>query len=104
MFTNHQQLKSETNSSDAEQPTQDHSQKWMYIGVLALIMVVAAVFIWIAVRRKKERQIQNKTEAILASVFLFLVSKFHLWNLSFYFFLSANKPLYNVREREYDLF
>lgn len=48
VFTNHQQLKSETNSSDAEQPTQDHSQKWMYIGVLALIMVVAAVFIWIA--------------------------------------------------------
>lgn len=42
VFTNHQQLKSETNSSDAEQPTQDHSQKWMYIGVLALIMVVAA--------------------------------------------------------------
>lgn len=55
VFTNHQQLKSETNSSDAEQPTQDHSQKWMYIGVLALIMVVAAVFIWIAVRRKKRK-------------------------------------------------
>ncbi len=55
VFTNHQQLKSETNSSDAEQPTQDHSQKWMYIGVLALIMVVAAVFIWIAVRRRKRK-------------------------------------------------
>ncbi|WP_339175827.1 cellulose biosynthesis cyclic di-GMP-binding regulatory protein BcsB [Bacillus sp. PS93] len=55
VFTNHQQLKSETNSSDAEQPTQDHSQKWMYIGVLALIMVIAAVFIWIAVRRKKRK-------------------------------------------------
>lgn len=55
VFTNHQQLKSETNSSDAEQPTQDHSQKWLYIGVLALIMVVAAVFIWIAVRRKKRK-------------------------------------------------
>ena len=55
VFTNHQQLKSETNSSDAEQPTQDHSQKWMYIGVLALIMVIAAVFIWIAVRRRKRK-------------------------------------------------
>ncbi|MGO5676189.1 cellulose biosynthesis cyclic di-GMP-binding regulatory protein BcsB [Bacillus subtilis] len=55
VFTNHQQLKSETNSSDAEQPTQDHNQKWMYIGVLALIMVVAAVFIWIAVRRRKRK-------------------------------------------------
>lgn len=55
VFTNHQQLKSETNSSGAEQPTQDHSQKWMYIGVLALIMVIAAVFIWIAVRRKKRK-------------------------------------------------
>ncbi len=55
VFTNHQQLKSETNSSDAEQPTQDHSQKWMYIGVLALIMVFAAVFIWIAVRRRKRK-------------------------------------------------
>ncbi|UYP03857.1 cellulose biosynthesis cyclic di-GMP-binding regulatory protein BcsB [Bacillus subtilis] len=55
VFTNHQQLKSETNSSDAEQPTQDHSQKWMYIGVLAFIMVVAAVFIWIAVRRRKRK-------------------------------------------------
>ncbi|MFP7692100.1 cellulose biosynthesis cyclic di-GMP-binding regulatory protein BcsB [Bacillus subtilis] len=55
VFTNHQQLKSETNSSDAEQPTQDHSQKWMYIGVLALIMVIAAVFIWIAVRHRKRR-------------------------------------------------
>ncbi|MEC1431182.1 cellulose biosynthesis cyclic di-GMP-binding regulatory protein BcsB [Bacillus subtilis] len=55
VFTNHQQLKSETNNSDAEQPTQDHSQKWMYIGVLALIMVIAAVFIWIAVRRKKRK-------------------------------------------------
>lgn len=55
VFTNHQQLKSETNSSDAEQPTQDHSQKWMYIGVLALIMVVAAVFIWIAVRHRKRK-------------------------------------------------
>lgn len=55
VFTNHQQLKSETNSSDAEQPTQDHSQKWMYIGVLALIMVVGAVFIWIAVRRRKRK-------------------------------------------------
>ncbi|MEC1582914.1 cellulose biosynthesis cyclic di-GMP-binding regulatory protein BcsB [Bacillus subtilis] len=55
VFTNHQQLKSETNGSDAEQPTQDHSQKWMYIGVLALIMVVAAVFIWIAVRRRKRK-------------------------------------------------
>lgn len=55
VFTNHQQLKSETNSSDAEQPTQDHYQKWMYIGVLALIMVVAAVFIWIAVRRRKRK-------------------------------------------------
>lgn len=55
MFTNHQQLKLETNSSDAEQPTQDHSQKWMYIGVLALIMVIAAVFIWIAVRRRKRK-------------------------------------------------
>lgn len=54
VFTNHQQLKSETNSSDAEQP-QDHSQKWMYIGVLALIMVFAAVFIWIAVRRRKRK-------------------------------------------------
>lgn len=55
VFTNHQQLKSETNSSDAEQSTQDHSQKWMYIGVLALIMVIAAVFIWIAVRRRKRK-------------------------------------------------
>lgn len=55
VFTNHQQLKSETNSSDAEQPTQDHSQKWMYIGLLALIMVIAAVFIWIAVRRRKRK-------------------------------------------------
>lgn len=55
VFTNHQQLKSETNSYDAEQPTQDHSQKWMYIGVLALIMVIAAVFIWIAVRRRKRK-------------------------------------------------
>ncbi|MDF4199996.1 cellulose biosynthesis cyclic di-GMP-binding regulatory protein BcsB [Bacillus subtilis] len=55
VFTNHQQLKSETNSSDAEQLTQDHSQKWMYIGVLALIMVIAAVFIWIAVRRRKRK-------------------------------------------------
>ncbi|MBA5716841.1 hypothetical protein DT035_18915 [Bacillus subtilis] len=55
VFTNHQQLKSETNSSDAEQPTQDHSQKWMYIGVLALIIVIAAVFIWIAVRRRKRK-------------------------------------------------
>ncbi|WP_336155082.1 cellulose biosynthesis cyclic di-GMP-binding regulatory protein BcsB [Bacillus sp. 204(2023)] len=55
VFTNHQQLKSETNSSGAEQPTQDHSQKWMYIGVLALIMVIAAVFIWIAVRRRKRK-------------------------------------------------
>lgn len=55
VFTNHQQLKSETNSSDAEQPTQDHSQKWMYIGVLALIMVIAAVFIWIAVRHRKRK-------------------------------------------------
>ncbi|MGY0653384.1 cellulose biosynthesis cyclic di-GMP-binding regulatory protein BcsB [Bacillus subtilis] len=55
VFTNHQQLKSETNSSDAEQPTQDHRQKWMYIGVLALIMVVGAVFIWIAVRRRKRK-------------------------------------------------
>ncbi|MFX5500266.1 hypothetical protein BS11774_08330 [Bacillus subtilis] len=55
VFTNHQQLKSETNSSDAEQPTQDLSQKWMYIGVLALIMVIAAVFIWIAVRRRKRK-------------------------------------------------
>ncbi|PWI59773.1 hypothetical protein DCS65_17205 [Bacillus subtilis] len=55
VFTNHQQLKSETNSSDAEQPTQDHSQKWMYIGVLALIMLIAAVFIWIAVRRRKRK-------------------------------------------------
>ncbi|MGQ5208456.1 cellulose biosynthesis cyclic di-GMP-binding regulatory protein BcsB [Bacillus subtilis] len=55
VFTNHQQLKSETNGSDAEQPTQDHSQKWMYIGVLALIMVIAAVFIWIAVRRRKRK-------------------------------------------------
>ncbi len=55
VFTNHQQLKSETISSDAEQPTQDHSQKWMYIGVLALIMVIAAVFIWVAVRRRKRK-------------------------------------------------
>lgn len=55
VFTNHQQLNPETNSSDAEQPTQDHSQKWMYIGVLALIMVIAAVFIWIAVRRRKRK-------------------------------------------------
>ncbi|WP_163117840.1 cellulose biosynthesis cyclic di-GMP-binding regulatory protein BcsB [Bacillus sp. FSL K6-1560] len=55
VFTNHQQLKSETNSSDAEQPTQDHSQKWMYIGVLALIMLIAALFIWIAVRRRKRK-------------------------------------------------
>lgn len=55
VFTNHQQLKSETNSSSAEQPSQDNSQKWLYIGVLALIMVVAAVFIWIAVRRKKRK-------------------------------------------------
>lgn len=61
VFTNHQQLKSETNSSDAEQPTQDHSQKWMYIGVLALIMVVAAVFIWIAVRRKKRKTEDRKS-------------------------------------------
>lgn len=64
VFTNHQQLKSETNSSSAEQPSQDNSQKWLYIGVLALIMVIAAVFIWVAVRRRKDRQIQNKTEAI----------------------------------------
>ncbi|MCY8788589.1 cellulose biosynthesis cyclic di-GMP-binding regulatory protein BcsB [Bacillus inaquosorum] len=55
VFTNHQQLKSETNSSSAEQPSQDHSQKWLYIGVLALIMVIAAVFIWIAVRRRKRK-------------------------------------------------
>lgn len=55
VFTNHQQLKSETISSGAEQPTQDHSQKWMYIGVLALIMVIAAVFIWVAVRRRKRK-------------------------------------------------
>lgn len=53
VFTNHQQLKSETNSSSAEQPSQDNSQKWLYIGVLALIMVIAAVFIWVAVRRRK---------------------------------------------------
>ncbi|MCY9384203.1 cellulose biosynthesis cyclic di-GMP-binding regulatory protein BcsB [Bacillus inaquosorum] len=55
VFTNHQQLKSETNRSSAEQPSQDHSQKWLYIGVLALIMVIAAVFIWIAVRRRKRK-------------------------------------------------
>ncbi|MEC2060440.1 cellulose biosynthesis cyclic di-GMP-binding regulatory protein BcsB [Bacillus stercoris] len=55
VFTNHQQLKSETISSGAEQPTQDHSQKWVYIGVLALIMVIAAVFIWVAVRRRKRK-------------------------------------------------
>ncbi|MCY8770434.1 cellulose biosynthesis cyclic di-GMP-binding regulatory protein BcsB [Bacillus inaquosorum] len=55
VFTNHQQLKTETNRSSAEQPSQDHSQKWLYIGVLALIMVIAAVFIWIAVRRRKRK-------------------------------------------------
>ncbi|MBU2660326.1 cellulose biosynthesis cyclic di-GMP-binding regulatory protein BcsB [Bacillus cabrialesii] len=55
VFTNHQLLKSETNSSSAEQPSQDNSQKWLYIGVLALIMVIAAVFIWIAVRRRKRK-------------------------------------------------
>ncbi|MDU0154702.1 cellulose biosynthesis cyclic di-GMP-binding regulatory protein BcsB [Bacillus cabrialesii] len=55
VFTNHQQLKSETNSSSAEQLSQDNSQKWLYIGVLALIMVIAAVFIWIAVRRRKRK-------------------------------------------------
>ncbi|CAI6227446.1 putative protein YdaN [Bacillus subtilis] len=55
VFTNHQQLKTETNRSSAEQPSQDHSQKWLYIGVLALIMVIAAVFIWNAVRRRKRK-------------------------------------------------
>lgn len=55
VFTNHQQLKSETNSSSAEQSSQDNSQKWLYIGVLALIMVIAAVFIWVAVRRRKRK-------------------------------------------------
>ncbi len=55
VFTNHQRLKTETNRSSAEQPSQDHSQKWLYIGVLALIMVIAAVFIWNAVRRRKRK-------------------------------------------------
>ncbi|MCY9374438.1 cellulose biosynthesis cyclic di-GMP-binding regulatory protein BcsB [Bacillus sp. T17B1] len=55
VFTNHQQLKSEANSSSADQPSQDHNQKWLYIGVLALIMLIAAVFIWVAVRRRKRK-------------------------------------------------
>ncbi|MEC1626994.1 cellulose biosynthesis cyclic di-GMP-binding regulatory protein BcsB [Bacillus mojavensis] len=55
VFTNHQQLKSETNSSEAEKTTQDQGQKLLYIGVLALIMVIAACFIWVTVRRRKRK-------------------------------------------------
>ncbi|MCY8309154.1 cellulose biosynthesis cyclic di-GMP-binding regulatory protein BcsB [Bacillus vallismortis] len=55
VFTNHQQLKSEANNASEEQSSQVNGQKWLYIGVLALIMVIAAVFIWIAVRRRKRK-------------------------------------------------
>lgn len=55
VFTNHQRLKSETNSSEAEKTTQDQGQKLLYIGVLALIMVIAACFIWVTVRRRKRK-------------------------------------------------
>ncbi|MBL4975277.1 cellulose biosynthesis cyclic di-GMP-binding regulatory protein BcsB [Bacillus halotolerans] len=55
VFTNHQQLKSETSSSETEKTAQDHGQKLLYIGVLALMMVIAAAFIWITVRRRKRK-------------------------------------------------
>ncbi|MEC1634926.1 cellulose biosynthesis cyclic di-GMP-binding regulatory protein BcsB [Bacillus mojavensis] len=55
VFTNHQQLESETNSSEAEKTAQDQGQKLLYIGVLALIMVIAACFIWVTVRRRKRK-------------------------------------------------
>ncbi|MGQ5178336.1 cellulose biosynthesis cyclic di-GMP-binding regulatory protein BcsB [Bacillus halotolerans] len=55
VFTNHQQLKSETSSSETEKTAQDHGQKLLYIGVLALMMVIAAAFIWVTVRRRKRK-------------------------------------------------
>lgn len=55
VFTNHQQLKSETNSSETEKTAQDHGQQLLYIGVLALMMVIAAAFIWVTVRRRKRK-------------------------------------------------
>ncbi|MBL4967325.1 cellulose biosynthesis cyclic di-GMP-binding regulatory protein BcsB [Bacillus halotolerans] len=55
VFTNHQQLKSETSNSETEKTAQDHGQKLLYIGVLALMMVIAAAFIWVTVRRRKRK-------------------------------------------------